>query len=136
MDKATVEKARLFGEKVGIAFQIKDDLFDYGKGTKIGKPTGIDIQEKKVTLPLLYAINSASDKDKKRITKKVLTENKKAKSVKEVIDFVLNSGGIEYTVNKMNEYVAEAKSILADFPDSPAKEALNGLVDYTILREK
>ncbi len=135
-DKEVVERARLFGEKVGIAFQIKDDLFDYGSGKNIGKPTGIDIKEKKTTLPLIYALNQASKSQRKRIVNLVKNKNEDKRSVQEVIDFVLSSGGIEYSVNRMNEYIAEAKSILAEFPQNDAAHALEQLVDYTVNRKK
>lgn len=131
-----IEKARLFGEKVGIAFQIKDDLFDYGEGENIGKPTGIDIKEKKTTLPLIYAINKASKKDRKKIINTVKNHNENPDKVKEVIDFVLNSGGIEYSRQRMMDYVNEAKELLFTFPDNAARKSLEGMVDYTVNRKK
>ncbi|MEX2588954.1 MAG: polyprenyl synthetase family protein, partial [Chitinophagales bacterium] len=122
-DTAQCEKARLFGEKIGVAFQIKDDLFDYGKH-EIGKPTGIDIKERKMTLPLIYALNNADRSDKRRIKNIVKNENDKPRKVDEVIKFVRASGGIEYTIEKMNQYKKEAFEILETFPDNPARKSL------------
>ena len=130
-----VEKMRLFGEKVGIAFQIKDDLFDYGTA-EIGKPVGIDIKEKKMTLPLIYALQHASGSDKRRIIYIVKNQSEQSKKVQEVIDFVKQSGGIEYANTAMRTYYQEARAILDEFPDSPYKQSLAGLVAYTIEREK
>jgi octaprenyl-diphosphate synthase len=130
-----VEKMRLFGEKVGMAFQIKDDLFDYGTA-EIGKPLGIDIKEKKMTLPLIYALRNASYLDKKKVIFKIKNQSNKSKKVHEVIDFVKDSGGIEYAEGVMEKYFNEALEILQTFEDSAYKESLNNLVQYTILRNK
>ncbi|BDD09044.1 polyprenyl synthetase [Fulvitalea axinellae] len=130
-----VEKMRLFGEKVGMAFQIKDDLFDYGT-QEVGKPLGIDIKEKKMTLPLIYALRQASWTERKKIVFQIKNFSEKPKVVKEVIDFVKNSGGMEYAQKKMEEYYDEALEILGSFPDSEYKESLANLVKYTILRNK
>ena len=135
-DDAVVEDMRLFGEKVGMAFQIKDDLFDYGDGEKIGKPTGIDIKERKMTLPLIYTLNNCDKKTKKKIINIVKNHNENAKKVKEVIDIVINGGGLQYTAKKMKEYQKEALDILHKYPDNEARRALEGLVNYTINREK
>jgi len=129
-----VEKMRTFGELIGIAFQIKDDLFDYTEA-KIGKPTGIDIKEQKMTLPLIYAINNCSDKEKKWLINSVKNHNKNKKRVKEVISFVKEKGGIEYTTQKMKEYQTKALSILADYPDSEYKQSLLTMVNYVIERK-
>jgi octaprenyl-diphosphate synthase len=134
-DEATIEKMRLFGEKVGMAFQIKDDLFDYGS-TEIGKPLGIDIKEKKMTLPLIYALRNASLLEKKRVIFKIKNQSHKSKKVQEVIEFVKSSGGIEYAQNVMEKFYQEALEILHSFSDSTFKTSLNGLVQFTILREK
>lgn len=131
-----IEKMRVFGEKVGIAFQIKDDLFDYGSGEDIGKPTGIDIKEKKMTLPLIYALNKASSGDKRRIINIVKNNNNDPSKVKEVIDFVLNSQGIQYANQRMLEYRTEALEILNSLPDSPSRTSLKDLVIYTTERTK
>lgn len=134
-DEKIIEKMKSFGEAVGIAFQIKDDLFDYGDGSNIGKPTGIDIKEKKMTLPLIYALNNASFSDKRKIIHIVKNNNNDPKKVAEVIDFVVKSGGIEYAEKEMNKYKIKALEILSAFPDSPAKNALDGLVKYTTERK-
>jgi octaprenyl-diphosphate synthase len=125
-----------FGEKVGIAFQIKDDLFDYNSSNLIGKPTGIDIKEKKMTLPLIYALQQAEARDRKWIIKTVKHHNTDKKKVKAVIDYVVQSGGIEYAKNKMLEYRDEALKILHSFDNNDARMSLEGLVNYTIERKK
>lgn len=134
-DEKVIEDMRAFGEAVGIAFQIKDDLFDYGDGSNIGKPTGIDIKEKKMTLPLIYTLNNASFLDKRKIINIVKNNNNNPKKVAEVIDFVVKSGGIHYAENRMNEYKDKALEILSTFPDSPSKASLIGLVKYTTERK-
>jgi octaprenyl-diphosphate synthase len=134
-DDATIEKMRLFGEKVGMAFQIKDDLFDYGTA-EIGKPLGIDIKEKKMTLPLIYALRNASLIEKKKVIFKIKNQSHKSKKVQEVIDFVKQSGGIEYAQNVMEKFYNEALEILSTFSDSVFKSSLNDLVQFTIMREK
>lgn len=132
---ATVTQAHTFGEKVGIAFQIKDDLFDYGTA-EVGKPLGIDIKEKKMTLPLIYALNKASFFEKRRIINIVKNESDNPKKVAEVIAFVKQSGGIDYATDAMNHYVAEAQTLLNAFPDSVYRQSLHQLVQYTIERSK
>lgn len=134
-DNHSIEKMQAFGEAVGIAFQIKDDLFDYGDGINIGKPTGIDIKEKKMTLPLIYALNKASYLDKRRIINIVKNNNNDPKKVAEVIDFVIKSGGIQYAEARMNEYKSKALQILSGFNDSPSKNSLSELVKYTTERK-
>ena len=126
---------RQFGELIGIAFQIKDDLFDY-TDDKIGKPTGIDIKEQKMTLPLIYVLNNCSDKDKKWLINSIKNHNKDKKRVKEVITFVKQHGGIEYTISKMKNYQAKALEILKKYPNSPYKESLILMVNYVIERKK
>lgn len=135
-DQKTIDKLNKMGELTGIAFQIKDDLFDYGAGSKIGKPTGIDIKEKKMTLPLIYALNHADSSTRKKLIYIVKNKNNDNKKVAEVIDYVNKSGGIEYAAQKMNEYVAEAKTLLNEFPDNDARKSLHGLIDYTVSRIK
>lgn len=130
----TVQQMRKFGEYIGIAFQIKDDLFDYSE-EKIGKPTGIDIKEQKMTLPLIYTLNNCSSKDKGWIINSVKKYNRDKVRVKEVISFVKNQGGIEYTISKMNEYKNKALSILEKFPDSPYKNSLKTMIDYVVERK-
>mgnify|MGYP001460467952 CR=1 FL=1 len=131
-----VEKMRQFGEAVGICFQIKDDLFDYGSGEDIGKPSGIDIKEKKMTLPLIYALSKASKSDKRRIIKTVKNNNNDDKKVREVINFVIQSGGIDYATERMNEYQKKALDLLAEFPVNEARNSLRDLVLYTTSRKK
>tara|TARA_R110001583_G_scaffold50469_5_gene157541 strand:- start:9487 stop:10464 length:978 start_codon:yes stop_codon:yes gene_type:complete len=129
-----IEKMRNFGELIGIAFQIKDDLFDY-TDAKIGKPTGIDIKEQKMTLPLIYTLNNCSAKEKKWLINSVKNHNRDKKRVKEVISFVKEKGGIEYTISKMEAYKSSALEILNTYPDSPYKESLAIMVNYVIERK-
>ena len=129
-----IEKMRKFGELIGIAFQIKDDLFDY-TDAKIGKPTGIDIKEQKMTLPLIYALNISSESERKWLLNSVKKYNKDKKRVKEIIAFVKEKGGIEYTTNKMQEYQSKALEILNTYPDSEYKDSLLTMVNYVIERK-
>ncbi len=131
----TIAKARMFGEKVGIAFQIKDDLFDYGT-QEVGKPLGIDIKEKKMTLPLIYALSQASWVKKREIIYMIKNQSHKPKKVAEVIEFVKQSGGIEYATQAMQRYQTDALDILHSLPDSENRQALEQLVRYTIERTK
>ena len=133
-DKNEIEKMRKFGELIGIAFQIKDDLFDY-TDEKIGKPTGIDIKEQKMTLPLIYALNNTDKKNKKNIINIVKNENLNSTKVKEVIAFVNNSGGIEYTIEQMNIYKEKAIELLKTFPEIASRDSLEELINYTIERK-
>ena len=130
-----VEKMKLFGEKVGMAFQIKDDLFDYGDD-EIGKPRGIDIKEKKMTLPLIYSLNHAAKSDKRRIINIVRKHSENNKKVAEVIAFVKASGGIEYAQKVMKQYYDEAMDILSSFEESVYRTSLGQLVQFTIERTK
>jgi len=134
-DQETIDKLHQFGEKIGIAFQIKDDLFDFGLDD-VGKPLGNDIKEKKMTLPLIYALNQVTSSEKRRIINLVRNHNEDAQKVTEVIDFVRKSGGLEYATSKMLEYQQDAFRILEDFPDSEYKEGLQQLVKYTTERKK
>lgn len=137
VDKEIVEKMRLFGEYTGIAFQIKDDLFDYGSdGEIIGKPTGIDIKEKKMTLPLIYALNNATSFEKRKMINIVKKHNENKKKVKEVINFVIEMGGIEYAQKAMHDYKDKALEILKEFEQNDANKALSELVIYTTERTK
>jgi octaprenyl-diphosphate synthase len=133
-DEDVTEVFRQFGEKVGIAFQIKDDLFDYGQDN-IGKPTGIDIKEKKMTLPLIYALQHAQQADKRRIIYIVKNNSTDRAKVNEVIDYVQKSGGIEYARDKMLQYKLDALELLNRFPDSPELQAMKQLVEYVIDRK-
>ena len=130
------EKMRLFGETIGIAFQIKDDIFDYGTPDDIGKPTGLDIRERKMTLPLIYVLNTAPADVKKTLINIVKNHNENPKKVKEAVDLVIKHGGIEYTHAKMLEYKKKALELLTDIPASDAKNAILGLVEYTTNRKK
>ena len=135
-DEETVNKMRLFGETIGIAFQIRDDLFDYESNGSTGKPSGIDIKEKKMTLPLIYALNNASYRDKKRIINLIKNHNNKPNKVEEVLYYVNNSGGIDYAEKKMSEYQDQALEMLEEFPDCASKTSLEQLVRFTIKRNK
>ena len=134
-DPALVDDMHTFGEKLGIAFQIRDDLFDYGI-KDVGKPLGIDLQEKKMTLPLIFSLDHASNRDKKRIMRIVRQKKKSKADIREVNRFVLEAGGIDYTRNRMKEFADEAYTILLSFPESPARSALQNLVQFTIQRQK
>jgi octaprenyl-diphosphate synthase len=133
-DDAVAERFRLFGEKVGIAFQIKDDLFDYGEDN-IGKPTGIDIKEKKMTLPLIYTLQHADAATKRKIIYIVKNNSTDRAKVNEVISLVQSSGGIAYAQEKMKAYRQEALAILYTYPESPARLAMEELVNYVIDRK-
>lgn len=129
-----VQQMKKFGECIGIAFQIKDDLFDY-TDAKIGKPTGIDIKEQKMTLPLIYALNNSSKEKRKWLINSVKNHNKNKKRVKEVIAYVKESGGIEYTTQKMHDYKNDALAILDNYPDSEYKNSLLEMIDYVVERK-
>jgi octaprenyl-diphosphate synthase len=128
-----VEQMRLFGEKAGIAFQMKDDLLDYGD-EDIGKPTGIDLKEKKLTLPIIYTLNNADKATRNRIINIIKNEHHKKAKVAEVVNYVNNHNGIAYTRDKMLAIKQEALDILAQMPDSPVKPSLQALVDFIIDR--
>ena len=130
-----VEKMRKFGELIGMAFQIKDDLFDYTDDA-IGKPTGIDIKEQKMTLPLIYVLNHCTPKEKKWVINSIKNHNKDKKRVKEVIAFVKNNNGLSYAEEKMVQFQQEALLLIQDFPDSPYRQALTLMVNYVIERKK
>ncbi len=129
-DSFSVEKMGLFGHNVGMAFQIKDDLFDY-TSMDIGKPTGNDIKEKKLTLPLIYTLNNCPADVKRKIIYIIKNQNTDKEKVAEVIDLVEQYGGIDYATNKMNEFRDEALAILHEFPETPVRAALEELVRYT-----
>jgi len=130
-----VETMRKFGELIGLAFQIKDDLFDYGSA-KIGKPTGIDIKEQKMTLPLIYVLNNCSTKEKRWLINSIKNHNRDKKRVKEVIGFVKQQGGLDYAVNKMKAFQDEALQMLQSYTDSEYKSSLELMVNYVIERKK
>ncbi len=134
--KDQIETMRKFGENLGIAFQIKDDLFDFQATAKTGKPTGIDIQEQKMTLPLIYALRNASSADKRFMIRVVKKHNHDRKKVEQVMAMVRDSGGIEYASQKMQEYYQNAIDLIAEFPESEEKKSLLELASYVIERSK
>ena len=134
-DKDVQEKMRLFGETIGIAFQIKDDLFDYGDNI-IGKPRGIDIKEKKMTLPLIYALSQAQNGEKRKIIRAIKNNSTKKEVIRYVISFVKEKGGLDYAEQKMYNYRDKALDLLNAFPESESKESLRDLVNYVIERKK
>lgn len=134
-DEILAKKMRDFGTYTGMAFQIKDDLFDYLSSNVIGKPVGIDIKEQKMTLPLIFTLKNCSENDRKYYFKTIKNYNNDKKRVKELIDFVKKSGGLEYAIGVMKYFQQKAKNILNDFPDSQAKISLNLMLDYVIERK-
>lgn len=130
-----VAQMRRFGELAGMAFQIKDDLFDYGTA-EVGKPLGIDIKEKKMTLPLIYALSKAPWLKKQEIIFAIRNQSHKSKKVAEVIQFVKDSGGLEYATQKMDAFHKEAEQILMAWPESTYRKALSDLLTFTITRQK
>jgi len=134
-DAETIERMRLFGENIGLAFQIKDDLFDFGTDD-IGKPLGIDIKEKKMTLPLIYALSKAGRSEKRHIINLVKNHNEESDKVAEVIAFVRNSGGLDYAREQMLRYQDRAFEILKTFPDHSSRTGLEQLVRFTTERKK
>lgn len=134
-DAKYVALATEFGEKVGIAFQIKDDLFDYGDA-EIGKPLGIDIKEKKMTLPLIFALQNTDRATRKYMINAIKNDSENPFKVREVIAFVKSTGGLTYATEKMQAYAVEARAILAQFPASIYRDSLGDLLSYTIERQK
>ena len=134
-DEPTIEKMRLFGEKIGIAFQIRDDLFDFGTDD-VGKPLGIDIKEKKLTLPLIHALNQSKRAQRRKIINNIKRHHNQPEKVKEVIDFVRASGGLEYARKAMLRYRDAAFELLQEFPENPARESLKDLVIFVTERKK
>jgi octaprenyl-diphosphate synthase len=130
------EKMRTFGEKVGLAFQIKDDIFDLGSEVAVGKPTGNDIREQKMTLPIIYALQTLPQKDARMLSQIIKHKNNDSAAIKQAIQMVNTCGAIAYAEEKMYALGSEAKALLADLPDLPAKQSLLGLVDYTMNRTK
>lgn len=133
-DSHDVERMRKFGELIGMAFQIKDDLFDYTDDA-IGKPTGIDIKEQKMTLPLIYALNNCTKEEKRWVINSVKNHNKDKKRVKEVIGFVKQKGGLAYAEQKMVQFQQDALQLISGYPDSDFKAALTLMVNYVIERK-
>lgn len=134
-DSEHVEKMRRFGELIGMAFQIKDDLFDYGED-KIGKPTGIDIKEQKMTLPLIHVLNKASKSEKAWLINSIKNHNKDRKRVRDVITYVKENGGMEYATRRMEDFQKEAMELLQTYPDSQYRQSLELMVTYVIERKK
>ena len=135
-DQNILNKMRVFGEKTGIAFQMTDDLFDYNNSPLIGKPTGIDIRERKITLPLIYTLNIVDKKTRKHIINIVKNHNKNQKKIDELIKIVKQSGGVKYTREMIKKYYGEAVEILNEFPENEAKKSLILLLEFVIKRKK
>ncbi len=135
-DKSISGQMKLFGEKVGMAFQIKDDLFDYQKLNNTGKPSGIDIRDKKMTLPLIYLLNNSDRSGKRRIINTIKNHNTDPDKVSELIKKVIDGGGIDYARDKMLKYREEALSILNTLPECPARKSMADLVIFTTERDK
>jgi octaprenyl-diphosphate synthase len=131
----TSRKLRIFGEYTGIAFQIKDDLFDYTSTNLIGKPVGIDIQERKITLPLIYVLNTTDVEHKKWLLDSLKNHNKDKKRVAEIIKFVKENGGLEYAIERMNDYKQKAMDILLSFPKDENRDSLELMLTYVIERK-
>lgn len=131
-----LDKMHLFGEYIGIAFQIKDDIFDYGTPEDIGKPTGNDIRERKMTLPLIYVLNNGPKEIRQELINIVKNHNENSAKVKRAISLVIEHGGIQFAHSKMMEYKNKALELIQDIPDSIAKKSVIGLVDYTTERLK
>lgn len=135
-DHETIKKMRKFGELVGLAFQIKDDIFDYGTGEKIGKPTGNDIRERKMTLPLIYTLANADNETRRTLINIVKNHNEEPKYIRKAIQLVVDSGGVGYARQRMLELKDQALNVISDIENNEAKQALVGLVEYTVHREK
>lgn len=135
-DEEMRKKMKDFGEKVGLAFQIKDDIFDYGDGTNIGKPTGTDIRERKLTLPIIYVLNNCSKEIRKELINIIKNHNESKKHINRAIDIVIKNGGIDYANKQMNLFAEKALNLLTEIPSSEYKIALLELVKYTINRKK
>ncbi len=134
-DPADVDRMRQFGETLGLAFQIRDDLFDFGV-TDVGKPLGIDLQEKKMTLPLIHSLSGATRADKRRIMRIVRRRKKSTEDIREVSDWVNQTGGIRYARDRMFDLARQAIDCLAPLPTSHARTSLEGLVAFTVLRTR
>jgi octaprenyl-diphosphate synthase len=130
-----IEQMRRFGELAGLSYQIKDDLFDYGND-KIGKPRGIDIKEKKMTLPLIHALSKCKESEKRQILSLIKNKSEKKSTVNEVVEFVSKYGGLRYAEQKMEALKDEALQLLNSFPSSPAKDSLVSLINYMLIRKK
>ncbi|KAA0128449.1 polyprenyl synthetase family protein [Chryseobacterium sp. SN22] len=134
-DEILAKKMMDFGTYTGMAFQIKDDLFDYLTSNVIGKPVGIDIKEQKMTLPLIHTLKTAEEKDRKYYFNTIKRYNNDQKRVKELINFVKSSGGLDYAITVMKDFQQKAKDLLNEFPDSEARRSLHIMLDYVIERK-
>jgi octaprenyl-diphosphate synthase len=134
-DAFIIERMRLFGEYAGIAFQIKDDLFDFQKSNLVGKPTGNDLNEKKITLPLIFALNQGSSSEKHTILNIIRKKTKSAADLKFVSQYITSKGGFDYAEKVMQEYHQKALELLNNYPDSEYKRALTAFVGYITTRE-
>ena len=130
------DRMHQFGELVGLAFQIKDDIFDYGTPDDIGKPTGLDIRERKLTLPMIYALNHTEKPVRKELMNIIRRKNEDKHAIQRAVELVIAAGGIRYAHDKMIALRDEALTLIEDVPDSPAKRSLVGLVNYTVERRK
>jgi octaprenyl-diphosphate synthase len=135
-DEEIIEKMYRIGQDAGIAFQIKDDIFDYQDKGMIGKPTGNDIKEKKITLPMLYVLNNAEPAEKSRILRMIRRKNNNRETVRELVGLVVEKGGVDYATRMMDEFKDKAISGLMEFPDSDARTSLIGLMNYITSRKK
>ena len=135
-DKQVIALSKEFGTLTGIAFQIKDDLFDFGTEEDIGKPTGIDIKEKKMTLPLIYALNNSTWLEKRRMINIIKNHNEESEEVMKVIQFVIEKGGLRYAIKVMHDYRDKALKVLHQLPDNAARQSLEQLLIYAIERKK
>lgn len=131
----TIQLMHSFGENIGIAFQIKDDLFDFGLDD-VGKPKGLDIKEKKVTLPLIYALNKVDKSTRKKVINLVKNHEDKPEKINQIIEFVKEQGGLSYAEGEMMKYQVRAFDLIKDFPSSISKDSLEQLVKYTTERKK
>jgi octaprenyl-diphosphate synthase len=135
-DKEVIERMKMFGENLGIAFQVKDDLLDYSGSGLTGKKEGNDIKEKKITLPLIHALRQAGPLEKRKIIRTIRGKKKGSKEIREVIDFVIKNKGLEYAENKMNEYAEKAIKALEAYPESETKTSLIEFVLFSTSRKK
>ncbi len=135
-DEDIIEKMYRIGQDAGIAFQIKDDIFDYQEKGLIGKPTGNDIKEKKITLPMLYVLNHSEPSEKKRILRMIKRKNNNQETVRELVKLVVDKGGVEYATRMMDEFREKAIAGLMEFPESEARTSLIGLMNYITSRKK
>jgi len=135
-DTQNRDRMRSFGECIGMAFQIKDDIFDYGSSTKIGKPTGNDIRENKMTLPIIYALNHVEEDEKRKLMDILKNHNDNSKKINQAIEIVINAGGIHYAEKIMLDFANKALALIQDLPETDAKKSIVALVDYTMKREK